>query len=280
MATQGHGKHPAATSRRRSLGKKYNDNTGGATAPARRNTPLMLAHRQANDVLHLKGELINELLSEVERLRAAVKGHESRERQLRAELRGSQAQEQEQRQSAQLQSTGLQQLRTETARSVKRHAQEAKRREELLTARAVAAEETLQSVRAEQRAQLERKDAALRTAQAQARTLQRKIDNAELAKRNEAFVSQSAHASCGQPAWLASLGAGATPTPPSLTAPEPPEPPSEGTSRARHATPETIAPPVPEEGTEARHVPLSLAQQQRAFIDGLGQVLTPRASDA
>ena len=245
-----------------------------------RNTSLMLAHRQANDVLHLKGELINELLSEVERLRAAVEGHESRERQLRAELRGSQAQEQEQRQSAQLQSTGLQQLRTETARSVKRHAQEAKRREELLTARAVAAEETLQSVRAEQRAQLERKDAALRTAQAQARTLQRKIDNAELAKRNEAFVSQSAHASCGQPAWLASLGAGATPTPPSLTAPEPP---SEGAARARHATPETIgliAPPVPDEDTAARHVPLSLAQQQRAFIDGLGQALAPRASGA
>ena len=47
----------------------------------------MLAHRQANDVLHLKGELINELLSEVERLRATVAGHESRERQLRAELR-------------------------------------------------------------------------------------------------------------------------------------------------------------------------------------------------
>ena len=240
----------------------------------------MLAHRQANDVLHLKGELINELLSEVERLRAAVEGHESRERQLRAELRGAQANEQEQRQSAQLQSTGLQQLRTETARSVKRHAQEAKRREELLTSRAVAAEETLQSERAQQRAQLERKDAALRTAQAQARALQRKIDNAELAKRNEAFVSQSAHASCGQPAWLASLGAGATPTPPSLTAPEPP---SEGAARARHATPETIgliAPPVPDEDTAARHVPLSLAQQQRAFIDGLGQALAPRASGA
>jgi hypothetical protein len=233
----------------------------------------MLAHRQANDVLHLKGELINELLSEVERLRAAVEGHESRERRLRAELRGAQAQEQDQRQSAQIQSTELQQLRTETARSVKRHAQEAKRREELLTARAAAAEETLQSERAEQRAQLERKDATLRTAQAQARALQRKIDNAELAKRNEAFVSQSARdASCGQPAWLASLGAGAAPTPPSLTAPEPP---SEGAWRARHTTPETIAPPVPEEGTAARHAPLSLAQQQRAFIDGLGQALRP-----
>ena len=115
--------------------------------------------------------------------------------------------------------------------------------------------------------------ATFRTAQEQARALQRKIDNAELAKRNEAFVSQSARdASCGQPAWLAFLGAGAAPTPPSLTAPEPP---SEGAWRARHTTPETIAPPVPEEGTAARHAPLSLAQQQRAFIDGLGQALRP-----
>lgn len=236
---------------------------------------LMLAHRQANDVLHLKGELINELLSEVERLRAAVAGHESRERQLRAELRGAQAQEQEQRQSAQLQSAGLQQLRTETARNAKRHAQEARRREELLTARAVAAEEALQSERAQQRAQLERKDAMLRTAQAQARALQRTIDNAELTKRNEAFVSQSAHAPFGQPAWLASLGAGATPTPPSLTAPEPPSVrASMGASQARHATPETTAPPAaPDDGTAARQAPLSLAQQQRAFIDGLAHAL-------
>ena len=242
----------------------------------------MLAHRQANDVLHLKGELINELLSEVERLRAAVAGHESRERQLRAELRGAQAQEQEQRQFAQLQSAGLQQLRTETARNAKRHSQEARRREELLTARAVAAEEALQSERAQQRAQLERKDAMLRTAQAQARALQRKIDNAELAKRNEAFVSQSAHAPCGQPAWLASLGAGATPTPPSLTAPEPPsEGASMGASQARHASPETTSPPAaPDDGTAARQAPLSLAQQQRAFIDGLAHALTPRASGA
>ena len=221
------------------------------------------AHRQANDVLHLKGELINELLAEVDRLRATCEGHESQERQLCAELRGAQAQEQEQRQFAQLQSTALQQLRTETARNVKRHTQDAKRREESLTTRAVAAEETLRSERAQQRAQLDRKDAALRTAQAQSRSLQRRIDNAELTKRNEAFLSQSAHASCGQPAWLACLGP--TPTPPSLVAPKPP---SEGTLQARNATPETIAPPVLKEGT-ACHGSLSLAQQQRAFIEGL-----------
>ena len=227
----------------------------------------MLAYRQANDVLNLKGELLDELLLEVERLRAACVGHESRERQLRVELRGAQAREEEQRQFAQLQSTGLQQLRTETARNVKRHAQESKRREESLTARAVAAEEALQLERAQQRAQVDQKDVTLRTAQAQARALQRRIDNAEIAKRNEAFVSRSAHASCGscgqQPAWLASLGA--NPTSPSQTVSEPP---SESTLPPRHATPETIAPPVSKE-VEARQVSLSLAEQQLAFIEGL-----------
>ena len=83
-------------------------------------------------------------------------------------------------------------------------------------------------------------------------------------------------------AWLASLGAGAAPTPPSLTAPEPPsEGASMGASQARHASPETTSPPAaPDDGTAARQAPLSLAQQQRAFIDGLAHALTPRASGA
>ena len=235
---------------------------------------MTAALAQAHDVLQLKGELIGELVAEVERLRVANEAHEARRRSLSAELKAALEREEEQRRFAELQSTGLQQARTEAARTAKRHAQEAKRREESLTARATAAEEALRKEAAHHRSQLEQKDAALRTAQAQARALQRRLDNAQLTKRNDAFVSQSTHATGAQPPapWLAGIGGGTPPSPPDLAMAELPLEgaaswPLSGSSGGR-PTPETIAPAAPND-EQGRGGQVSLAQQQRDFIERL-----------
>ena len=82
---------------------------------------MTAALAQAHDVLQLKGELIGELVAEVERLRVANEAHEARRRSLSAELKAAQEREEDQRRFAELQSTGLQQARTEAARTAKRH---------------------------------------------------------------------------------------------------------------------------------------------------------------
>ena len=58
-------------------------------------------------------------------------------------------------------------------------------------------------------------------------------------------------------------------------------PSSQIVAMTRVAGGKIVEPPAaPDDGTAARQAPLSLAQQQRAFIDGLAHALTPRASGA
>lgn len=169
---------------------------------------MALAFEQANAVLALKGSLVDELIAEVERLRAACARHETREQALGAELKECKERVQQMQRDAQYQANALQQVQTEARVNARRNSQEAKRREEALAARLQTAEDARKQEAARSKVALEQKDASLRAAQAQARGLQRRLENIELQKRNGAFVSASTHMpqQPGAPPWPAAAG--------------------------------------------------------------------------
>jgi len=239
---------------------------------------MALAFEQANTVLALKGSLVDELIAEVERLRVACARHETREQTLGAELKGCKERVQQMQRDAQYQANALQQVQTETRANARRSSQEAKRREEALAARLQTAEAARKQEAAQSKVALEQKDASLRTAQAQVRGLQRRLDNMELEKRNGAFVSASTHMpqQPGAPPWPA----GSSPaTPRGAVAPRSPPDvlPLDAAAHAVSATGRAAAQSA--DGPDAKRqavaqdavtaVPLSLEQQQREFMERL-----------